>query len=190
MEFTPACLGIVSVANQPRKSMKWLDEPRNQLPLLFSTIMQNKNFKSCCAIYVLLAQNSKFQKKQTNHPKPTRAFNCNCSNYCWLLILKNKWGNVRIIDFTWLYPFSWMFSLRLYFLSGCHILIENSAIFITKMQWILWKKFDCNFWKKPGKNFQNNKNATLPLYLFCLTQKFSKVYFRLSFSNHLSIYWN
>jgi len=62
--------------------------------------MQNKNFKSCCAINVLLAQNSKFNNptspsfknkiglrpffflgglrwKKNHPPKPTHAFNCN-----------------------------------------------------------------------------------------------------------------
>jgi len=79
-------------------------------------------------------------------------------------------------DSIWLYPFSWMFSLWLYFytLSGCHILIEKSAIFITKCNFYLWKILPCNFWKTGKKKkeiTQNNKNATLPLYVFCLPKQ-------------------
>jgi len=65
-----------------------------------------------------------------------------------------------------------MFSLWLYFysLSGCHILIEKSAIFITKMQFLSLEDITLQFLKnrKEKKITQNNKNATLPLYVFCL----------------------
>jgi len=70
-----------------------------------------------------------------------------------------------------------MFSLWLYFytLSGCHILIEKSAIFITKMQFLSLEDITLQFLKKTGKKkkeiTQNNKNATLPLYVFCLPKQ-------------------
>jgi len=79
-------------------------------------------------------------------------------------------------DSIWLYPFSWMFSLWLYFytLSGCHILIEKSAIFITKMQFLSLEDITLQFLKnrkEKRKITQNNKNATLPLYVFCLPKQ-------------------
>jgi hypothetical protein len=55
------------------------------------------------------------------------------------------------------------------FLSGCHILIEKSAIFITKMQFLSLEDITLQFLKTGKKKItQNNKNATLPLYVFCL----------------------
>jgi len=53
------------------------------------------------------------------------------------------------------------------FLSGCHILIEKSAIFITKMQFLSLEDITLQFLKnrkeEKRKITQNNKNATLPL---------------------------
>jgi len=61
------------------------------------------------------------------------------------------------------------------FLSGCHILIEKSAIFITKMQFLSLEDIILQFLKKNRKEerkiTQNNKNATLPLYVFCLPKQ-------------------
>ena len=59
------------------------------------------------------------------------------------------------------------------FLSGCHILIEKSAIFITKMQFLSLEDITLQFLKtgKKKKITQNNKNATLPLYVFCLPKQ-------------------
>jgi hypothetical protein len=62
------------------------------------------------------------------------------------------------------------------FLSGCHILIEKSAIFITKMQFLSLEDITLQFLKKKQerkkeKITQNNKNATLPLYVFCLPKQ-------------------
>jgi len=59
------------------------------------------------------------------------------------------------------------------FLSGCHILIEKSAIFITKMQFLSLEDITLQFLKtgKKKKITQNNKNATLPLYVFCLQNR-------------------
>jgi hypothetical protein len=61
------------------------------------------------------------------------------------------------------------------FLSGCHILIEKSAIFITKMQFLSLEDITLQFLKKNRKEerkiTQNNKNATLPLYVFCLPKQ-------------------
>jgi len=70
-------------------------------------------------------------------------------------------------------------------LSGCHILIENSAIFITKCNEFSGRYLIAIFEKKNRKNFQNNKNATLPLYVFCLTTEslFLKAYFNPSFQH-------
>lgn len=69
---TPIALKIVkSVTNQPRKSMKWLDEtPSNRWASLFfnnNCKKQNKPFKSCCAINVLLVHKFKiFKNKRKN----------------------------------------------------------------------------------------------------------------------------
>jgi len=59
------------------------------------------------------------------------------------------------------------------FLSGCHILIEKSAIFITKMQFLSLEDITLQFFenRKEKKITQNNKNATLPLYVFCLQNR-------------------
>jgi hypothetical protein len=61
------------------------------------------------------------------------------------------------------------------FLSGCHILIEKSAIFITKMQFLSLEDITLQFLKnrkeEKRKITQNNKNATLPLYVFCLPKQ-------------------
>ena len=60
------------------------------------------------------------------------------------------------------------------FLSGCHILIEKSAIFITKMQFLSLEDITLQFLKnrkEERKITQNNKNATLPLYVFCLPKQ-------------------
>ena len=125
-------------------------------------------------------------------------------NYCWLwtkkvtnfMAHKKRLGPIRAqifgpnfgpapsikievqthFDSIWLYPFSWMFSLWLYFytLSGCHILIEKSAIFITKMQFLSLEDITLQFLKnrkEEKKITQNNKNATLPLYVFCLPKQ-------------------
>lgn len=59
------------------------------------------------------------------------------------------------------------------FLSGCHILIEKSAIFKHKNAISISGRYYIAIFEKTGKKkkekiTQNNKNATLPLYVFCL----------------------
>merc|ERR1712183_437367 len=74
------------------------------------------------------------------------------------------------------------------FLSGCHILIEKSAIFITKMQFLSLEDITLQFLKTGKKKItQNNKNATLPLYVFYLQNRtnFLQACFNLSFPPNL-----
>lgn len=75
-------------------------------------------------------------------------------------------------DSIWLYPFSWMFSLWLYFYF-CQVAIfwlKKVQFSSQKCNFYLWKILHCNFWKQERKKItQNNKNATLPLYVFCLS---------------------
>jgi len=61
-----------------------------------------------------------------------------------------------------------MFSLWLYFytLSGCHILIEKSAIFITKMQFLSLEDITLQFLKKTGKKKKLLKTTKMLHYLF------------------------
>lgn len=89
-------------------------------------------------------------------------------------------------DSIWLYPFSWMFSLWPYFYF-CQVAIfwlKKVQFSSQKCNFYLWKILHCNFWKKERKKItQNNKNATLPLYIFCLQHRtnFLKACFNLSF---------
>jgi len=118
-------------------------------------------------------------------------------NYCWLWTKKvtnfkaykkrlpNFWAQIFGLNFgpapsikievqthfdsIWLYPFSWMFSLWLYFyfLSGCHILIEKSAIFITKMQFLSLEDITLQFLKKQERRKEKLLKTTKMLhYLF------------------------
>ena len=80
-------------------------------------------------------------------------------------------------DSIWLYPFSWMFSLWLYFYF-CQVAIfwlKKVQFSSQKCNFYLWKILYCNFWKKQERKkekiTQNNKNATLPLYVFCLPKQ-------------------
>ena len=68
------------------------------------------------------------------------------------------------------------------FLCGCIFILCQVAIFwLKKVQFssqkcnfYLWKILHCNFWKTGKKKkeiTQNNKNATLPLYVFCLPKQ-------------------
>jgi len=62
-----------------------------------------------------------------------------------------------------------MFSLWLYFytLSGCHILIEKSAIFITKMQFLSLEDITLQFLKKQERRKKKLLKTTKMLhYLF------------------------
>jgi hypothetical protein len=53
------------------------------------------------------------------------------------------------------------------FLSGCHILIEKSAIFITKMQFLSLEDITLQFLKKTGKKKEKLLKTTKMLhYLF------------------------
>jgi hypothetical protein len=53
------------------------------------------------------------------------------------------------------------------FLSGCHILIEKSAIFITKMQFLSLEDIILQFLKKTGKKKEKLLKTTKMLhYLF------------------------
>lgn len=75
-------------------------------------------------------------------------------------------------DSIWLYPFSWMFSLWLYFYF-CQVAIfwlKKVQFSSQKCNFYLWKILHCNFWKQERKKItQNNKNTSLPLYVFCLS---------------------
>jgi len=54
------------------------------------------------------------------------------------------------------------------FLSGCHILIEKSAIFITKMQFLSLEDITLQFLKKTGKKKKEKllKTTKMLHYLF------------------------
>lgn len=86
-------------------------------------------------------------------------------------------------DSIWLYPFSWMFSLWLYFytLSGCHILIEKSAIFITKMQFLSLEDITLQFLKnrKEEKRNYSKQQKCYTTSLRILSPKTERIFCRL-----------
>jgi len=127
---------------------------------LLSTIMQNKKLQIVLCHKRIISSKFKIFKKKSYPQKPL------CIQLQTLLKLlltfeifftrtrnfslpgtekQKKWCAYNQFHLT-IPLFMDVFFVAAFFLSGCHILIENSAIFITKMQWILWKKFDCNFW--------------------------------------------
>jgi hypothetical protein len=78
-------------------------------PLFFNNnakkkIILKKNFKSCCAINVLLAKNSKFQKS----PKTPYDAYIAIAQIIVEFEKKRKSGK-RLIGLPRLYPFSWIF---------------------------------------------------------------------------------
>jgi len=146
-----------------------------------------KNFKSCCAINVLLAKNSKFQKS------PKTPYDAYIAIAQIIVEFERKSGK-RLIGLPRLYPFSWIFWGCLFV--SLPYLIENSAIF-TKMQWILWKIFDCNFWKKNDrkKNITKQQKCYTTSWRISICAYFAILFFRLDsvsvfFKTILLFIWN
>lgn len=133
--------------------MKWLDEPRNQLPLLFSTIMQNKNFKSCCAINVLLAQNSKFQKTQT-----TPNLLMHLIAIAQIIVDFWFWKQMRQCAHNWFHLTIPLF-MDVFF----------EAVFFVRLPYFDWKQ--CNF---HHKNAMNSLEEIWLQFLKKTRKKFSK----------------
>jgi len=186
----------VSVAKSAQKKHEMIGwTPQIDCHSLLSTIMQNKKLQIVLCHKRIIS--SKFKIFKKNHtPKTHCAFNCkHCSSYCWLLKFslagpeiflyqgqKNKRSDVRIINFIWLYPFSWMFSLWLHFFCQVAIFWLKTVQFSSqKCNEFSGRNLIAIFEHKPEKIFKTTQNATLPLYLFCLSKKFSKACFSLSF---------
>ena len=102
--------------NQPRKSMKWLDEPRKLIAIAFFN-NNAKNFKSCCAINVLLAKNSKFQ---TSPKTPYDAYIAIAQIIVEFERKKVAKGSLVYLDYT---PFHGFFEAA--YLSVCHIWLKT-----------------------------------------------------------------
>lgn len=175
----------VSVAKSAQKKHEMIGwTPQIDCHSLLSTIMQNKKLQIVLCHKRIISSKFKIFKKKSYPQKPL------CIQLQTLLKLlltfeifftrtrnfslpgtekQKKWCAYNQFHLT-IPLFMDVFFVAAFFLSGCHILIENSAIFITKMQWILWKKFDCNFWTQTRKNFQNNTKC-YTTSIFILSQQ-------------------
>ena len=162
----------VSVAKSAQKKHEMIGwTPQIDCHSLLSTIMQNKKLQIVlCHKRIISSKFKIFKKRKKLCPQnPTDAFNCkHCSSYCWLLKFslpgpeiflyqgqKNKRSDVRIINFIWLYPFSWMFSLWLHF--------------FVRLPYFDWKQ--CNF---HHKNAMNSLEEIWLQFLNTNQKKFSK----------------
>ena len=175
----------VSVAKSAQKKHEMIGwTPQIDCHSLLSTIMQNKKLQIVLCHKRIIS--SKFKIFKKNHTPKTQLMHSIANiaqvivDFWNFLYQDQKFFSTRdrktkevmcvwsiSFDYT---PFHGCFLCGCIFLSGCHILIENSAIFITKMQWILWKKFDCNFWTQTRKNFQNNTKC-YTTSIFILSQQ-------------------
>ena len=87
-------------------------------------------------------------------------------------------------DSIWLYPFSWMFSLWLYFYF-CQVAIfwlKKVQFSSQKCNFYLWKILHCNFWKKTGKKKRKNYSKQQKCYttsLRILSPKTERIFCRL-----------
>lgn len=208
---------VIKSAQKKHEMFGWT--PANRLPLLFSTIMQKKNFKSCCAINVLLAQNSKFNNPTSpsfknkiglwpffflgglrwkkiipqNQPMHLIAI---CSSYCWLLI-KNQ-SILKQMRQCAHNRFHLTIPLFMdVFFEAVFLLCQVAIFWLKKVQFSSQK---CNEFSGRNliaifetqtrkENFQNNKKCYTTSCL--MIQKISKAHFSLSFTQpHLFIYWN
>jgi hypothetical protein len=87
-----------------------------------------------------------------------------------------------------------MFSLWLYFLflSGCHILIEKSAIFITKMQFLSLEDITLQFLKKQERRKKKNYSKQQKCYttsLRILSPKTERIFCRLVLITVSNLSW-
>jgi len=77
------------------------------------------------------------------------------------------------------------------FLSGCHILIEKSAIFITKMQFLSLEDITLQFLKKTGKKKKEKllKTTKMLHYLLFLSPKTERFFCRLVLISVSNLSW-
>lgn len=179
----------VSVAKSAQKKHEMIGwTPQIDCHSLLSTIMQNKKLQIVLCHKRIISSKFKIFKKKSYPQKPL------CIQLQTLLKLlltfeifftrtrnflyqgqKNKRSDVRIINFTWLYPFSWMFSLWLHFFCQVAIFWLKTVQFSSqKCNEFSGRNLIAIFEHKPEKIFKTTQNATLPLYLFCLSKKFFK----------------